>query len=418
MSFYIAKRAKTTQLIIGLILLIFVLFFSYMRAMKEPIGGDFHVFWQAGQDLWQQLPLYETRPGLREFLYPPFSALFFSFYSFFPFKVATYIFFLTNFVLWAYSFKILHGIFQNLSQNKVLIRRALWFSFFMSFKFYWNNTMMVQSNLIVYIFTLLGIANYFLNKENKAIVFFAIATSIKLTPVFFFFWIIFQGKLKSFCKALFSGAFFIVLPMFISGFSRGWSDLSWYAEHFVFKFLTVSHVSVSYANQALSSTLHRVFTDMHEVGRPTYTLFNLGILATGNLYKVLFVLIFATVLITIILNRKIKKTAAPEIPSIIVLSMLLLSGISWKAHLLSLSFVYVGQYLLYDRLTGLYKKSWWGITFIITMAAMSGKVIIGKKMQLLTGGLGLYTWVMLILFCFFVLISYQNLGAVNNSKKI
>ena len=102
------NKAKAAGL---LLLVIFIFVFSYARTMKESIYGDFHVFWQAGRDLFAGLSIYDTREGLREFIYPPFSAFFFSALSIFPFKVATYLIFLINFSIWFFSFYLIKDIF-------------------------------------------------------------------------------------------------------------------------------------------------------------------------------------------------------------------------------------------------------------------------------------------------------------------
>src|SRR2546422_5603240 len=50
--------------------------FSVVRGLHEQVGGDFHVFWQAGRNFFTGAPLYHgDLPGARNFIYPPFAAL-------------------------------------------------------------------------------------------------------------------------------------------------------------------------------------------------------------------------------------------------------------------------------------------------------------------------------------------------------
>ncbi len=404
---------KIASAVLGIV---FILVFSYARAKKETIGGDFHVLWQAGVDLWNRLPIDHQRPGMREFIYPPFSALFFSIYSIFPFKVATYLFFLTNFSLWGFSFVLLKKIFESfkdISPNK--ITTALLLTFFLSFKFYWNNIMMVQCNLIVYIFCLLGTLSYLRKNENKAILYFAIGTSIKLTPVFFFFWVVFKGNIKTFLKCVLSGLICILLPMIVAGFSRGPTDLAWYAENFVLKFLTVSQVSYSYANQALSSTIFSIFTDLHEPGSPAYTLINLGPDTAGIIYKTFFWCFLGLIFYIIFRSRGKDVLNDKQIPSLLILAMLLLSGIAWKAHLTSLSIVYAYWFLITKSNNKFFDLSWKVITGLIVISSLAGKEIIGQSLQRQVGGYGLYTWVMVLIFIY---LAAQKIFEIHSIKSI
>ena len=149
-------KEKNSLLFLGKILLsVMIIVFSYYRAKKETAFEDFHVFWQAGIHLWNSVSLYETGPGLK-FIYPPFSALFFSIYSIFPFKMAVFFMFLTNFFLWGVSFFLLKKIFLIYEKQDKKVQYALIISFLLSFKFFWNNIMMVQSNAIVYVFLFTG----------------------------------------------------------------------------------------------------------------------------------------------------------------------------------------------------------------------------------------------------------------------
>ena len=59
------KQKHYLKLAGKIFLVIAIIIFSFARAKKEPIQGDFHVFWQAGVDLWSRIPIYETRPGLQ-----------------------------------------------------------------------------------------------------------------------------------------------------------------------------------------------------------------------------------------------------------------------------------------------------------------------------------------------------------------
>ena len=252
-------------------------------------------------------------------------------------------------------------------------------------------------------FCLLGILNYLKNRENRAIIFFSMGTSIKLTPVFFFFWIVFRGNMKTLFKSILAGLFFIILPMFASGFTRGLSDLSWYAEKFVFSNLTNYKFVPAYINQSLRSKIYSIFTDLHEKNREPYTIINLGQESANLIYGMILTIQILVLFYIILCSRGKKITDFCEIPSLIILSMLLLSGITWNAHLLSLSLVYTLWLLKYQN-----TWTWWTITSCIAASSFFGQSIIGKKMHLMINGYGIYTWIMLLLFICLSLISLKK----------
>ncbi len=67
---------KLLNFLFGL-LAIFSVVYSVAKGLKEVPGGDFHAFWFAGQKFFSSLPVYGTFPESRQFIYPPFAALFF-----------------------------------------------------------------------------------------------------------------------------------------------------------------------------------------------------------------------------------------------------------------------------------------------------------------------------------------------------
>src|SRR2546422_11492570 len=74
--------------------------FSVVRGLHEIVGGDFHVFWQAGRNFATGAPLYHgDLPGARRFIYPPFAAMVFQVLAVFPLRLAAEVFSVINLVL-------------------------------------------------------------------------------------------------------------------------------------------------------------------------------------------------------------------------------------------------------------------------------------------------------------------------------
>src|SRR2546422_9799161 len=85
--------------------------FSVVRGLHEQVGGDFHVFWQAGRNFFTGAPLYHgDLPGARNFIYPPFAALTFGVFALLPLQVAATIFSLLNMALWVVATRLTRAI--------------------------------------------------------------------------------------------------------------------------------------------------------------------------------------------------------------------------------------------------------------------------------------------------------------------
>jgi len=390
--------------ILKILLLTFIVVFSFARGMRQNNGGDFNVFWKAGQNLLSERPLYEPGPGEREFIYPPFAALFFTPLSIFSLNWGAFVFNLFNFFLWFLSFYLLYKIFNYYIPDPGVLKVGLALSFIFSFKLFWNNWMMVQTNSIILVFSLLGIYYFLRKRENWAIFYFALGTSIKIIPIFFFFWVIIRGTRWALLKSVFWGVLFILLPMMFGGFEKGFSELQYFYQYYVAPFLEDGTANLSYANQSLSSFIYKVFTSLHHKGHMAFTWWDLGLENAGLLKKWSAIAVFGLFLLGLGLSRR--KFKEPNIlePALVFLTAHLLSGSTWKAHLVSLAFVYMALFSLYAQSkkgTFLYYYRW-VLYIFIGLLTFTGKSIVGHVGQLYIGGWGFWTILMLALLFFFI----------------
>ena len=155
----------------------------------------------------------------------------------------------------------------------------------------------------------------------------------------------------------------------------------------------------------MRSKIYSIFTDLHAKNRDPYTIINLGQESANLIYGTIFTILILILLYIILCSRGKKVKDFCEIPSLIILATLLLSGITWNAHLLSLSLVYTLWLLKYRN-----TWAWWTITSCIVVSSFLGQSIIGRKMHLMINGYGVYTWIMLILFIYLSITSLKNRG--------
>lgn len=384
-------------LLLGLAILIF----AYARIRKETIGGDIHVFWQVGYSYIRGLDLYLVLPGMREFIYPPFAAVFFIPLGIFPFKIGAYLFFVGNFALWYFCFRYILKIADHF---QIALDKRKWIvlgTFLLTFKLYWNNVMMIQSNAYIFLFSLMGIYFFLKNRNHWAIFFIGMATSIKLTPVVLFFWMVARRRsLSFFFKCCLAGALFIFVPWILRGWSQGLHDFQTFYHLIIDNFLH-GNVNVSYANQNIGGVLHRYLTDLtgREDGR-TYQLVTLDPSFVKSLSSYISLIILSLPILSTLWQMKKKIAITPYEISTYLIVAHLISGSTWKAHLVTLAFP------LFFLLAGIIEKRWknkslrffsYFCAAFFALLALTGKELIGREGIVFVGAYGFFTIGMLLL---------------------
>ena len=338
---------------------------------------------------------------MREFIYPPFAAVFFIPLGIFPFKIGAYLFFVANFLLWYFCFRYILKIADHF---QIGIEKREWIvllTFLLTFKLYWNNIMMIQSNAYIFLFSLMGIFFFLKNRDHWAIIFIGMATSIKLTPVVLFFWMVLRRRsLPFFLKCCLAGALFIFVPWILRGWSQGLQDFHTFYNLIIANFLQ-GNVNVSYANQNIGGVLHRYLTDLSNVedGR-TYQLITLDPSVVKSLVSYVSLLILSIPLLSTLWQMKKKIAINPYEISTYLIVAHLISGSTWKAHLVTLAFP------LFFLVAGIVEKKWEsrGLRFFsffcagfFGVLALTGKEIIGREGIVLVGTYGFFTIGMVLL---------------------
>ena len=171
---------------------------SVGRGLHEHVGGDFHVFWQAGRNFFTGAPLYHgDLPGARNFLYPPFAALAFGVLALLPLQVAATIFSLLNMALWVVAAWLTRDIVARTFPDRNPAWPPLAVAVVFSAQFFLNNFNLVQVNEVIFVLVLLGIRASLGGRDAEAAVWFVVATALKITPVFFVIWLLVRGRRRA-----------------------------------------------------------------------------------------------------------------------------------------------------------------------------------------------------------------------------
>ena len=368
------------------------------RAEKQGVGTDFHVFWQAGHDFAGGSPLYQPSPGARQFKYPPFAAQLFQVLGFFPLKTAAWLFYVASAGLILLAVHLTRNIVHLVEPTRRGGPAPLILAVAVSAVFMLENQVHVQVNLLTFVLCLLGIRAFAAKRDVAAGGWLVAATAVKLTPVFFLVWTAIRGRLRTLAAMAAFVLLCLGLPILQRGFQQGMSDLADYYEAFLDQFASGAVVT-TFRNQNLAAMIYRALVPSASGDLPPYDYAYLPSLSTAApvVYRVTAILLLATFL-GYLLRQRIthQPIGALEIASVFLTSHLL-SGITLKAHLVTLLFV---SYVFFSLDSHLVQRRWrWAIWWAWAgLAAIGlGRDAVGSRLHHYLAGYSVYVWVMLFL---------------------
>jgi hypothetical protein len=368
------------------------------RAEKQRVGTDFHVFWQAGYDFAHGLPLYQPLEGARSFIYPPFAAQAFQLFSVFPLKVAAWLFYVASVCLIGAGVWLTRDIVARLhgsERHTVPAVLALLFSAV----FLIDNLDHVQTNVLIFCFCLLGVRAFLVQRDATAGGWIMAATAMKLTPVFFALWVLIRGTRRTLAAVAGFGVLTLILPMIQRGFRQGLIDLNAYYQTFLHQF-AAGAVVTNYRNQNLAAMVYRALVPGSSGDTPPYDYAYLASLQAWAppLYRGLALVVLGVFLFHLIrLRVTAKPIGALEIASVFLASHLL-SGITWKAHLVTLLFVFYAFFSLDRQWMSPGARRLLGLAWVAITAVGLGRDVIGDRLHHYWAGYSVFVWVMLLLF--------------------
>ena len=395
-----ARGRRLRPHLVGLVVLVVVAAaVATERASQQRIGTDFHVFWQAGHDFGHGLPLYQRLPGARLFLYPPFAAQVFQALSLFPLKVAAWLFYVASVCLVVVAVGLSRDIVRRLDPTRGSARLPLALAVVFSANFILNNLNLLQVNLLILVLCLLGIRAFAQQREVAASGWMVAATAIKLTPVFFVPWVLIRGTRRSLAAVAGFGILCLTLPMVQRGLHQGLTDLTTYYQSFLQQFAS-GRVVADYTNQNLAAMVYRAVVPRAWGQGETYNYVYLPSLeiAAPLIYRVL-ALVVVTAFLTHLVRLRVRRwPLSPLEISSVFLASHLLSGLTWKAHLVTLLFVFYAFFVLDPREMGRGGRVALGLAWIGIAAIALGRDLMGDRLHHYIGGYSVIVWVMLLLF--------------------
>lgn len=366
--------------------------------LDQHAGTDFHVFWQAGRDFMAGLPLYQAAEGARDFRYPPFAAMLFQVLALAPLPVAAVAFHALNILLVGVIALQSVRLAQQTRPGLAGWRWPLALAFVGSAHLILNNLRMNQVNLVLLALCLGGLLAEVRGRSRAAAFLLVVPTLLKLTPGIFLAWLLLRGRRRTVAAAAVLLPLLAAAPLLQRGPARGVADYREYVDDFLLGFAR-TEVETQVTNQALPAAIHRALVPPANRRGPDYVLLPLGERAAKGISRAASLAVLGTLVAALaLLARAGAPVAAPELAATFV-AMHLVSPLTWKAHLVSLCFVFF--VLLATPTAGLGRRQRalvHGLGAACVASGFLGRDLVGREAHRLLGGYSVLAWLMLALF--------------------
>jgi len=397
-----------------LVLLLLVLWqVSLIRGSKETVvHSDFGAFWLQGYYFLTGRPLFDLPPGVRGPAYPPFAAMVFQLFALVPLPLSAAMLYLVNVLLVPVSVYVTRTIFDALHPER---NRAAWplvAAVLLSFQFFLNNMNLIQVNEIILVLCLLGIQAYVARKDGWAAAAFVTAAAIKLVPAVFVAWLVVRGRRRAALAVIPAVAACVALPIAFRGVDKGVRDLAEYHAKVLGQFER-GHVISHSSNQTLGALVYRLTVSAPDGVGPDYrTLFPAPEGTAAAIYKSASVVVLLAFLGNLAaLRLRNAPLTAFELGSVFLAGHLL-SGITWKAHLVTFLFTfYCFLSIRVTELTPRLQALVYGLIAMVIVVGTTGRDLVGRRVQSLVDGYSLITWTMILLFVGCLVFSQRRAGA-------
>jgi alpha-1,2-mannosyltransferase len=366
--------------------------------LHQHVGQDFHVFWQAGKNFATGAPLYhDSLPGARPLKYPPFAALVFTPLALFSLPVAAVLASLLNLGLWAAAVPLTRDILAVTSPGRDRLRLALVLAVVLSAQFFLDNFHHVQMNGVTFFLVLLGLRAYLRGQDLRAAASIVAATAIKITPIFFAAWLVIRGRRRAAVAVFPMALACVLLPLVLRGPSTGASELVEYYHTFL-EGHQHGEIGSYMAGQNLAALVSRMTRPPEDPQRVSFQYLPAGARTAQLAYRVLWVTVLLVFLAKLVVLRLRRAPVSALELSMVFLTALLLSPITFTTHLVPLLFVFTT--LLSIRLTALRPPGYvLAAVLCLGMAAsgLSGRDLAGDTVYQDVAGYSIYAWTMLLM---------------------
>lgn len=332
-----------------LAILLLTVVISIKEALTQNANGDPYIYWAVGKKFLTGQPLYEPVAGSQEFLYPPIAGLFCQLLALIPFPFAVGIFTFINFIAWlvliGLTYKFLNYYFPHQSYKTALIVGLI-----ATARYFWHNIVWVNVNELVALLSFGGLYMYLRNRLIIGLGFLSLAMWIKVMPLLLILMLFIRRPRQTFWAVLGYSALFTVILFAFRGVGQGIQDYQDYWQITFRPFLLEGKVFTDWIAFGISALLSKLLTAHPDINGIRYNIVSWPPAMVGQLSFLFRLLIVCLTYGSIWLNRKYRPLPLTNI-LLVVIAMLLVSGVAWEGHHLTLLLVVSGLYLLTTELT-------------------------------------------------------------------
>jgi len=407
-EYWTARRVLFALTLLLLLLLLWPV--SAARASRETVvHSDFGAFWLQGYYFLTGRPLFDLPPHVRGPAYPPFAAMVFQLFALLPLPTSAAILVFLNVLLVPVAVYLTKLICDALHPGR---NRAAWplvVALILSAQFFLSNMNLIQLNEVILVLCLLGIKAYLNGKDGWAAAAFVTAAGIKLVPAVFAVWLVVRGRRRSALAVIAAGAACLALPLVFRGVRTGVRDLAQYQTKVLGRF-EQGHVISSSLNQNLGALVYRLTVSAPDDFNPDYrAVFPVSEPVAAAIYRTAFVIVLLAFIGNLVLLRlRNAPLTAFELGSVFLAGHLL-SGITWKAHLVTFLFTfYCFLSLRMMELTPRLRAFVQVLVGMMIVAGLTGRDLVGRKIQHLVDGYSLIVWTEILLFVACLVFSWRT----------
>lgn len=373
------------------------LLLSLGQAGREHVGTDFHVFWQAGRDFAAGLPLYQPVAGAREFKYPPFAAMLFQPLGWLSLDTAAVAFHALSLLLLGFAAVATWRVAEAWAPGRRRGVLPLALALLAVVPVAQSDLAHNQTNLLVLALSLAGVLALARARPGAAAAWLSAATLVKLTPAVLLGWLALRGGRRTWVPIAAGLAVGLAAPLVPRGVERGMRDYADYAATFLGPMVRRGS-SARPANQALGPAITRALVPGSVAGAE-YAWLPAGPRAAAGVRLAAGAAVGAAFVAGLVLLVRRRRPFTLFEVAAAFLAASLLSGITFKAHLVSLLFT--GYAFLSLPLAGWppgRRRLGYAASALVLAVGLSGRSVTGDRLQAALLGYSAYTWLLLLLF--------------------
>ena len=304
------------------------------EVLTETTHGDFYIFWSAGVNFWQGNALYSQVGGAEEFLYPPFAPFVFQLLAWLPFRWAVGVFTVFNGLAWIGILILSRQVVRHYFPS-IPLRSAMLFAGLVSWRYIYHNILWVNINELVCLLCLGGILLSLRRYETWALLLLLAAAWLKVMPVLLVGVLFFRRPGPVLLKSLAISAFFVGAILLERGIDQGIQDFADFWQITLTPFLA-GKVYTDWISFSIPSALFKLLTAHPDVIGVRYYIADWPMPVVRRISTGLQLLVVGITFWQVWQDRAAAQPR-PTTWVLVLLSMILVAGVAWEGHHVTLA---------------------------------------------------------------------------------